>query len=102
MNSTSIYLKAIDHYGSRKQLIKLIEEMNELSKEICKYLVMDPDSPKLAEEIDHIAEETADVFIMLQQLTLIFPDMEQQFEDWKRLKILRLKSRIEQEEVCVS
>lgn len=102
MNSTSIYLKAIDHYGSRNQLIKLIEEMDELSKEICKYLVMDPESPKLESEIDHIAEETADVFIMLQQLTLIFPDMEQQFTDWKRLKILRLKSRIEKEEVCVS
>lgn len=60
-----IYKNAIDVYGSRLQLIVAVEEMSELTKEICKFNRGKVDIPAIAEEI-------ADVSIMLEQLKLIF------------------------------
>ena len=56
--------KIISHYGPRLQYIKAVEEMSELTKEICKCLIGDSDPENLEEEI-------ADVQIMLNQLMLM-------------------------------
>jgi len=60
-----IYKKAIETFGQRSQINVAIEEMSELTKELC----------KLNRECDNkteILEEIADVYIMMHQLTLIF------------------------------
>lgn len=56
--------KIIDYYGEEKQIIKAIEEMSELQKELCKKLLGKSDRDSLVEEI-------ADVQIMLDQLKII-------------------------------
>lgn len=57
--------KIIDHYGHRSQKEMLFEEIAELQKEICKELRGKGDK-------HHIAEELADVYVMLQQLQLMY------------------------------
>lgn len=61
--------KIIDYYGEEKQIIKAIEEMSELQKELCKKLLGKSDRDSLVEEI-------ADVQIMLDQLKLIVSNTE--------------------------
>lgn len=71
--------KAIETYGEVHQITKALEEMSELSKELLKLLCeveagrkfgFPPNlNPVLA---DHIAEEMADVMIMVTQLEMIF------------------------------
>lgn len=53
--------KAIDTYGEDAQLWMVIEEMSELSKEICKF-------KRGKDNFLEIADEMADVYIMLEQL----------------------------------
>ena len=60
-----IYQAAIDTWGEDNQLIVAVEEMAELTKEICKRQRGDGD-------IYDIAEEIADVRICLEQLEMIF------------------------------
>ena len=60
-----VYEHAINRYGVKLQLLMVIEEMSELTKEICKFF-------RGCDNLDKIAEETADVTIMLEQLRLIF------------------------------
>ena len=60
-----VYEAAIDRYGIEPQLRMVIEEMSELTKELCKFF-------RGKDNLDDIADETADVAIMLEQLQLIF------------------------------
>lgn len=66
-----VYTHAIDKYGIKPQMMMVIEEMSELTKAICKFFrvpgYLEPDEGI----IDSIAEEAADVTIMLEQLRLI-------------------------------
>ena len=67
-----VYTHAIEKYGIKPQMLMVIEEMSELSKAICKFFrvpgYLEPDDGI----IDSIAEEIADVTIMLEQLCMIF------------------------------
>lgn len=77
---------AIGKWGSRLQLIVAVEEMSELTKEICKFNRGKVDIPAIAEEI-------ADVTIMLEQLKLIFgcgDEVDKQID----YKIKRLSERM--------
>lgn len=57
--------KAIETFGPEHQQLVAIEEMSELQKELCKrYRGFD--------NHEHIAEEIADVEIVLEQLTMMF------------------------------
>ena len=60
-----VYEAAIDRYGIEPQLRMVIEEMSELTKELCKFF-------RGKDNLDNIADEAADVAIMLEQLQLIF------------------------------
>jgi len=60
-----IYKVAIAEYGKEAQLWMVIEEMSELAKEICKYM-------RGKRNLDDMADEIADVTIMLEQARLIF------------------------------
>lgn len=60
-----VFLNALNAYGMREQITMVFEEMSELQKELCKYLRGDD-----AVTIANIAEEIADVEIMLDQMKL--------------------------------
>ena len=71
--------------GADRQIRKLFEEMSELQEAICKHMD-DRDTD------DHVAEEIADVFIMLQQM-IILHDCEDEFDKWYQFKIDRMDKR---------
>ena len=66
-----IAIEAITKFGEDKQLTVAIEEMAELTKEICKYKRDSDDYISLG-EMQKITEEMADVYIMLFQMQFIF------------------------------
>lgn len=80
------YEIAICKYGSRAQIMMAFEEMAELMKELCK-------NKRGRENRSEIAEEIADVTIMLEQLRLIF-DVNEQVCDQMDKKIMRLQNRL--------
>ena len=82
----SILEKAIATYGPDMQHNVAIEEMSELIKELCKNKRNERNTHKIAEEI-------ADVEIMLEQLKMIH-DIEPLVEVIKKKKIQRLDKRI--------
>lgn len=81
-----IYRKAIDTFGELNQKVIATEEMAELIKELSK-------SFRGAANRDAIAEEVADVSIMLEQLCMIY-DIKDAVEVWKRRKLDRLEKRL--------
>lgn len=80
----------INHYGYESQKAMLFEEMAELQKEVCKEL-------RGKGDIQHIAEELADVYIMLQQMQLIYDITDEQIERVVQKKIERTLDVIEGE-----
>lgn len=81
--------EAVKVYGKDAQCKMAIEEMSELIKELCK-------SFRGADNLDHIAEEIADVSIMLEQLQIIF-DCSAKVSSWRFFKVDRLADRIKKE-----
>ncbi len=77
-----VLMKAIDHYGKINQVVKSIEELGELIVELSK-----------AEDKNLIADEIADVEIMLAQCKIMF-DISNQVEVRKNYKLDRLKRRM--------
>lgn len=60
-----IFEKAMAHYGPEAQIKMLYEEMAELQLAVCK-------NGRGTDNLDNIAEEIADVGIMLDQMRLLF------------------------------
>jgi len=89
MKDTEIYNKAIDKFGEKSQAFIAIEEMSELIKALCKYYNRSDNSNKEKYK-NKIAEEMADVEIMLKQLSLIF-NMDYRINKEKEFKINRLE-----------
>lgn len=85
-NQIDIMNKAISTYGQDSQMLMAIEEMSELTKAICKY-------KRYGDNVNDIAEEIADVTIMLEQLKMMFdvyPEVEMNID----LKLKRLERRL--------
>jgi NTP pyrophosphatase (non-canonical NTP hydrolase) len=81
------FAKAINTYGKSTQLILAIEEMAELTKEICKSMRGEKDKSAFLEEI-------ADVSIMLDQLCFMFDISQDELDTEKEAKLRRLESRM--------
>lgn len=79
---------ALDTFGKSSQMQVAIEEMSELTKELCK-------NGRGQENTTHIAEEIADVEIMLYQMVMLF-DCAGQVETFRRYKLERLAERIKE------
>ncbi len=79
---------ALEAFGERAQVTMAIEEMSELAKELCKRC-------RGRDNVEAIAEEVADVEIMLQQMVMLF-DCAEQVETFRRYKLERLARRIEE------
>lgn len=88
LNKEDIYRQALEKWGADLQIVMVFEEMAELQKELSKNM-----RGKL--NIYNIAEEIADVEIMLEQMKLLF-SIENDVEEWKKAKIERLAKRSEE------
>lgn len=82
------YNKAIELYGEKAQKLMAIEEMSELTKEVCKDF-----RGKLDRE--HLIEEIADVLITLDQMLLIYEISEEEIYLMCERKMERLKERMD-------
>lgn len=89
MTRKEILEKAIDTYGMHAQVDMCLEEMAELSKALLK--MRRPDG-NIADKLDNIREEIADVQIMIDQMKMIYG--EELVEKSERLKLARLENRI--------
>jgi len=87
---TDTYKQAIETYGVRAQKLMAIEEMSELTKEICKDF-----RGKLDRE--HLIEEMADVLIMLDQMLLLYKISGEEVGLMRIKKVERLKERLEKQ-----
>lgn len=87
INETEVLQRALDTYGSALQIVMVFEEMSELQKELCKYL-RGKYSPA------NIAEEIADVEIMLEQMKMLFCCADD-VRNERRRKVDRLKERLD-------
>jgi NTP pyrophosphatase (non-canonical NTP hydrolase) len=83
-----ILKRAIDTFGYPSQMHMVIEEMSELTKEICKVFRGDG-------EVDHLAEEIADVRITIEQLCIMF-DLHNLVEEYESHKLERLEKRLDE------
>lgn len=88
---SDICKKIANHYGKESQLLVAIEEMSELTKELCKYF-------RRYDRRKEIIEEIADTQIMIEQLIVLF-DAEEEVSSATDYKLGRQLRRMEQEEV---
>ena len=77
---------ALETFGEWAQMAMAVEEMSELTKELCKYR-------RGRNNVESIAEEIADVQIMLRQLVILF-DCKETVDKYRRYKLERLAKRI--------
>ena len=89
METPEIYRAALDTFGAESQTKMLFEEIGELMTAICQY-------SRGRDKVAHVAEEIADVRIMLDQMTVLFK-CEDEVERQRRYKLRRLEQRIEEE-----
>jgi seryl-tRNA synthetase len=89
----NVIRKLIEIYGENHQLLKLVEEMSELQKEILKYVtkyMQAGQSFECTEEREKIIEEMADVEMTLEQCKYIFGILFSELEKVKKEKLERL------------
>lgn len=87
LKEKEIYRKSLEKWGYHQRTIAL-EEMAELQKEICKNI-------RGYDNRIEIAEEIADVKIILEQMELLF-DIENSVRKFKEYKLIRLKERLKE------
>lgn len=86
MTAKEILSAALETFGAEAQTLMVMEEMAELTKELCKHA-------RGANNTDAIAEEMADVYIMLSQMELLH-DVEDRVIWWSNAKLARLEERL--------
>lgn len=86
-----ILRKAIDFYGSSVQELKAMEKLGELIRAIARVKMCNVEETYTAR--DNLAEEMADVEIMLEQLKIIH-DNRDKVNKWRRIKLGWLRDRI--------
>lgn len=89
-NGDEICRAALEAFGAEVQMVMAIEEMSELTKELCKHR-------RGRDNVEAIAEEIADVEIMLQQMVMLYGCAES-VETFRRDKLERLAERIKEAE----
>lgn len=86
MSEKELYHLALSKYGAEAQTVMVFEEMSELQKELCKHA-------RGADNQEHIAEEIADVLIMLDQMMILHKCKDLVFK-YKQEKKIRLEKRL--------
>lgn len=84
-----IYREAIELFGNTSQKVMVIEEMSELTKELCKEL-------RNRGNVENIADELADVEITLAQLKMIYNihDLVNEHRDFKLRRLAKNMAEI--------
>jgi NTP pyrophosphatase (non-canonical NTP hydrolase) len=77
----------ISKYGTNHQVTVAIEELSELQKELCKFI-------RKSGNLSNIAEEIADVQLMLWQMQTVFDVRQEEVERRVKYKIDRTISEI--------
>lgn len=85
---SELYKQALSTWGIGSQLMMAIEEMSELTKEICKYKRFQDKKENYRE---NIKEEIADVLIMIEQLKYIFKYTNEDIDLIKQNKLNKLE-----------
>ena len=88
-NQIEICRSIANHYGKEHQVLIAIEEMSELTKELCKYF-------RRYDRKKEIIEEVADAQIMLEQLIELF-GINNEVDRMVDYKLNRQIRRMEQE-----
>jgi len=86
---TNVYKRALATWGKDAQMLQVIEEMSELTKEILKNVNRHKDN------VAAIIEETADVEIMLAQLKYCY-DIYEQVDEYKQQKLQKIAQRLDE------
>lgn len=87
MHEAETFAHAIVKWGAQAQVMMVYEEMAELQKELCK-------NWRGKDNIEQIADEVADVEIMLDQLKMIY-EIEDKVREHRAFKVARLRQRLE-------
>ena len=82
----AVFQKALKAWGGEAQVLCLLEEMAELQEALCKH-------KRGRRTLEDIAEEIADVEIMLDQMKLLF-HIEKEAEAQRARKIARVEERL--------
>lgn len=82
-----VYDAALCRFGPKAQILMAVEEMSELTKEICKYFRTEKG---VGPDISGLIDEISDVSIMIEQLKYIF-DLDEDVDAHMDAKIERLK-----------
>ena len=82
------YERALKTWGKEPQMLQVIEEMSELTKEILKNINRHKDN------VAELIEETADVEIMLEQLKYCY-NIHKQVDDYKKDKLKKIEKRLD-------
>jgi len=88
MTNEAIFRRASDTWGAVAQMIVAVEECAELQQAIIKAIRTGKSSINLAEEI-------ADVSIMLDQLVFLFPEIDTKVKAWRKTKLARLENKLD-------
>ena len=88
MSDMDLYQRAIRVWGKEPQMLQVIEEMSELTKEILKNVNRRKDN------IDALIEETADVEIMLAQLKCCY-NIGKEVDAYKTDKLKLIEKRLD-------
>lgn len=80
------YTNALITYGEARQIVVAIEELSECQKELCKVL-------RHKEDMEHLAEEIADVLITMEQMVLFF-GIKDRVDEWMDSKVQRLDKKL--------
>jgi hypothetical protein len=84
MRDNEVFRKKIELKGKANLVSVSAEECCELSKELLKFL-------RSKGDIQHLAEEVADVEICIEQLRMIFPKLNTLTPMYRKFKIDRLR-----------
>lgn len=87
-NEQELFRRAVRAWGLRAQILMLVEEMAELTQELCRMA-----RPR---ERRNLAEEVADVEIMLDQLRVALPYLDAAVKRERSAKVQRLAHRLMQ------
>jgi NTP pyrophosphatase (non-canonical NTP hydrolase) len=92
-------LQIINHYGLMKQLKYIHSEYYELDEAIIdyKYVEVYKESPAEKYHKEHIAEELADVMVMLKQFQYYYEISDEEIEKIMKEKVDRQLERIKNE-----
>lgn len=85
----TIYERALRVWHKTPQMLQVIEEMSELTKEILKNV------NRCKENTAEIIEETADVEIMLEQLKCCY-NIKDEVEAYKKEKLKKIEKRLDE------